>query len=65
MIQICFTKDWGTPNFTWYDEEEQKPDEYPLHFRGYEYLTDEEAIKLLDDPNVTEQTKKAIKQIFD
>jgi len=64
MIQICYTKDWGTPSFTWYDELEEPPNEYPLHFRGYEYLTDEAAIELLNDPNVTTETKKAIKQIL-
>jgi hypothetical protein len=64
MIQISFTRDYHTPLFTWYDEDETKPDEYPLHFRGYEYLTDEEALQMLDDQYVTNQTKEALKKIL-
>ena len=64
MIQLSYTKDYYTPVIISYDEDEPKPDEYPLHFRGYEYLTDEEALQMLDDQYVTNQTKEALKKIL-
>lgn len=64
MIQISFTRDWHTPQVIWYDEEEEKPIEYPQDFKGYEYLSDEEALKMLEDEFVTKATKDAIRKVL-
>ena len=64
MIQLSYTKDYYTPVIISYDEDEIKPHEYPLHFCGYEYLTDAEALAMLDDEHVTDATKEALKEIL-
>ena len=61
MIQLSHTKDLHTPVAIWFDLlHEPRPDEYDKHFYGYQYLTEEEAEQMLDDPFVTESVKEAL-----
>lgn len=64
MIQICYTKDCNTPHITQFDDDDQKPDEYPLSFYGYTYATEEEAKTMLDDEFVSIETKEELKKIL-
>ena len=36
------------------------PTEYPNHFKNYEYLTEEDAEQMLDDPYITDSVKEAL-----
>lgn len=57
MIQLSFTKDMHTPQAIWFDLlKDARPEEYHWHF-SYEYLTDEEAEEMLNDPFVSESVK--------
>ena len=61
MIQLSFTRDLHTPNAVWFDLlYDQMPEEYPNHFKNYEYLTEEDAEQMLDDPYVTDSVKEAL-----
>lgn len=63
MIQLSFTKDLHTPVAIYFTEND--PDEYHHHFHSYEYLDDSEAIAMLQDEFVTNETKKAIKEALE
>jgi len=65
MIQLSFTNDLYTPHVIRYEYEDSKPVEYHWHFRGYEYLTNEEALAMLEDDYVDKDTKTAIRQALD
>lgn len=57
MIQLGFTKDLHTPQAIWFDSlKDPRPEEYSWHFR-YEYLTEQEAEEMLNDPFVSESVK--------
>ena len=61
MIQLSFTSDLHTPNAIWFDLlYDAMPEEYPHHFKNYEYLTEEDAEQMLDDPHVTDSVKEAL-----
>ena len=61
MIQLSFTKDLHTPHAVWFDLLwDEKPNEYPRHFSNYQYLTEEEAEQMLDDPHVTDSVKQTL-----
>ena len=65
MIQLSFTSDLHTPNAIWFDERyEDKPEEYPYHFKKYEYLTEIEAEQMLDDPYVLDSVKKELLEVL-
>jgi hypothetical protein len=65
MIQLSFTSDLHTPNAVWFDLlYDQMPEEYPNHFKNYEYLTEEDAEQMLDDPYVTDSVKKALSEVL-
>ena len=58
MIQLSYTSDWFTPQVIWFDERfDEEPLEYSPYFRDYQYLSDEEALKMLEDEFVTDATK--------
>ena len=58
MIQLSFTKDQSTPTAIWFDLlSDSIPTEYHHHFYGYQYLTEEDAEQMLDDPYVTQPVK--------
>ena len=63
MIQLSFTKDLHMPVAIYFIEND--PDEYHHHFHSYEYLDDSEAIAMLQDEFVTNETKKAIKEALE
>lgn len=63
MIQLSFTNDLHTPVAVWFDLlQDETPTEYPTHFHKYEYLTEEDAEQMLDDPHVTDSVKKALSE---
>jgi hypothetical protein len=65
MIQLSFTKDLHTPNAVWFDLLwDDKPDEYHNHFYGYQYLTEEEAEQMLDDPFITNSVKQELESVL-
>ncbi len=41
-----------------------KPEEYPYHFKNYEYLTEIEAEQMLDDPYVLDSVKKELLEVL-
>lgn len=58
MIQLSFTKDLNTPVAIWFDLlQDERPNEYYYHFYDYQYLTEEDAEKMLSDPFVSESVK--------
>jgi hypothetical protein len=61
MIQLSFTKDLQTPNAIYFDDE--KPEEYSWHF-FYKYLSDDEALALLDDDCVSPTVKQVILEVL-
>jgi len=61
MIQLSFTNDLHTPVAVWFDSlQDEQPNEYITHFHKYEYLNDSEALAMLKDEFVTDDTKKAL-----
>jgi len=62
MIQLSFTKDLQTPNAIHFDDE--KPEEYFWHFYNYQYLSDDEALALLNDDCVSPTVKQAISEVL-
>ena len=66
MIQLSYTSDHFVPCALRYDPDiNDTPEEYNWHFRGYEYLTDEEALAMLEDDYMDKDTKTAIRQALD
>jgi hypothetical protein len=63
MIQLSFTNDLHTPVAVWFDSlQDETPTEYLTHFHKYEYLNDSEALAMLEDEFVTDDTKKALSE---
>lgn len=61
MIQLSFTKNWNTPVAIWFDLLcDEKPDEYHNNFYNYQYLTEEDAEQMLDDPHITDSVKQVL-----
>ena len=61
MIQLSFTKDLHTPIAIWFDLlYDEKPYEYHNNFYNYQYLTEEDAEQMLDDPHITNSVKQAL-----
>lgn len=61
MIQLSFTKKCHSPQAIWFDLlHDSRPDEYSQHFYGYQYLTEEEAEQMLDDPCVSQVVKNEL-----
>ena len=61
MIQLSFTNDLHTPVAVWFDLlYDEMPHEYPNNFNSYEYLTEEDAEKMLDDAYVTDSVKEVL-----
>ena len=66
MILLCYTNNYFTPVAIRYEiTYDEKPDESHFFFRDYEYLTDDQARAMLDDEFVTDDTKKAIREVLD
>lgn len=66
MIQLSFTKDLNTPVAIWFDLiYDPMPSEYPYHFYGYEYLTEEDAEQMLNDPCTSDDVKIALADALD
>ena len=61
MIQLSFTRDLHTPNAVWFDLlYDEMPEEYSNYFYNYEYLTENDAEQMLNDPYVSDAVKKAL-----
>jgi hypothetical protein len=60
MIQLSYTRDFCTPHAVHFTDE--TPDEYHHYFKSYEYLNDSEALAMLEDEFVTDDTKKALSE---
>lgn len=66
MIQLSFTKDLHTPVAIWFDLiYDPMPSEYPHHFYGYEYLTEEDAEQMLNDSCISDDVKIALADALD
>ena len=58
---IEFQKDLHTPIAIWFDLLcDEKPDEYHNNFYNYQYLTEEDAEQMLDDPHITDSIKQEL-----